>query len=288
MTAPPQGVEVEHVEFPAGRIRFYRAGNAGPAVVLLHGGGLSHGLATWRSTIPVLAEDHRVFVPDLPKQGGSQPWHGRANQRNLEEVLRWLLDHWEIKQAVLIGHSIGGSVATGFALRHPDRVQGLVLADSEGLQARTDKHPLRYALTRAGFPGSVGAKLIGMNKSVAKQVLVHHIFTGSQPVPDLDAIAEEVRAEAATRSTMLTEWEIDSLQLRGTTTNHLPRLGQLRCPTMLIHGEKDAIVPLSCSRAAATALPQARLRIVQDTGHWPHRERPNEFNAFVREFVNNH
>jgi pimeloyl-ACP methyl ester carboxylesterase len=119
-------------------------------------------------------------------------------------------------------------------------------------------------------------------------VLVHHIFTGSQPVPDLDAIAEEVRAEAATRSTMLTEWEIDSLQLRGTTTNHLPRLGQLRCPTMLIHGEKDAIVPLSCSRAAATALPQARLRIVQDTGHWPHRERPNEFNAFVREFVNNH
>lgn len=288
MTAPPQGVEVDHVEFPAGRIRFHRAGSSGPAVVLLHGGGLANGMVSWRTTIPVLAEDHRVFVPDLPKQGESTPWHGRANQRNLEEVLRWLLDTWEIKQAVLIGHSVGGSVATGFALRHPGRVHGLVLADSEGLRARVDKHPLRYAVNRAGFPGAVGAKLIGTHRSVARQVLVHSIFTGSQPVTDLESIAEEVRAEARHRSSVLTEWEADALGRRATTTNHLPHLGQVRCPTMLIHGDKDAVVPLSCSQAAASALPQGRLRVVHDTGHWPNRERPNEFNAYVREFVNNH
>lgn len=288
MTAPPQGVEVDHVEFPAGRIRFHRAGSSGPAVVLLHGGGLANGMVSWRTTIPVLAEDHRVFVPDLPKQGESTPWHGRANQRNLEEVLRWLLDAWEIKQAVLIGHSVGGSVATGFALRHPGRVHGLVLADSEGLRARVDKHPLRYAVNRAGLPGAVGAKLLGTHRSVARHVLVHTIFTGSQPVTDLESIAEEVRAEARHRSSVLTEWEADALGRRGTTTNHLPHLGQLRCPTMLIHGGKDAVVPLTCSQAAASALPQGRLRVVQDTGHWPNRERPNEFNAYVREFVNNH
>ena len=94
MTAPPEGVEVEHIEFPAGTIRYHRAGSSGPAIVLLHGGGPDNAMLSWRHALGVLAADHRVFAPDLPGQGGSMPWRGKANQRTFEEVLRWLLDAW--------------------------------------------------------------------------------------------------------------------------------------------------------------------------------------------------
>lgn len=127
MTALPQGVETDHIEFPAGKIRFHRAGGSGPAIVLLHGGGVDNGMLSWRHTVPVLAVDHTVFVPDLPGQGGSRPWHGRADQRTCEEALRWLLDAWRVPDATVVGMSMGGSIATGFALR---------LSESPGRTAR--------------------------------------------------------------------------------------------------------------------------------------------------------
>lgn len=288
MTAPPQGVEVDYVEFPAGRIRFYRAGSTGPAIVLLHGSGLDNGMLSWRHTIPVLAADHRVYVPDLPKQGDSLSWHGRANQRNLEEVLRWLLDAWEITEATLIGISMGASIATGFTLRHPNRINGLVLTDAAGFQSRLDKHALWYALVRTGFLGKLSAKVFDLNRSLVRKMLTRSIFTGSQPVSDLETVVDEVRTEARSRSSALTDWQTDSLGSRGININHLPLLGQIRCPTMVIHGEKDTLVPVASSRAAADALSGSRLRVIDDTGHWPNREKPNEFNALVREFVNNH
>lgn len=286
MTAPPQGVEVDDVSFPAGRIRYYRAGSAGPAVVLLHGAGLDNAMLSWRHTIPVLAADHRVYVPDLPGQGGSLEWRGRANQRAFEEVLRWLLDAWEVPEATLVGLSMGSSIATGFALRHPHRVNGLVLTDPGGMQHRLDKHVLNYALVRLGLFGKLGAKVLGSSRSLVRRMLTNSLFTGAQSVTDLEAIVEEVRAEARNRSSLFTDWQIDSIDRRAMKVNHLPRLEAIRCPTMFIHGEKDQVVPVSCAREAAGAVAGSSLRVVDDAGHWPNREKPNEFNALVREFVN--
>lgn len=286
MTAPPQGVEVDDVSFPAGRIRFYRAGSSGPPVILLHGAGLDNGMLSWRHLIPVLAADHQVYVPDLPGQGGSLEWRGLANQRAFEEVLRWLLDSWEVTEATLVGLSMGGSIATGFALRHPHRVNGLVLADSGGMQHRLDKHPLNYALVRLGLFGSLGSKVLGSSRSLVRRMLTRTLFTGEQSVTDLEAIVEEIRAEARARSSLFTDWQTDSIGRRAMKVNHLPRLGAIQCPTMFIHGEKDNVVPVSCAREAACAISEAELRIVGDAGHWPNREKPNEFNALIREFVN--
>ena len=113
MSAPPQGLVTDEIEFTAGKIRFYRAGTSGPAIVLLHGGGPDNALLSWRHAFPVLAADHQVFAPDLPGQGGSMPWRGRANQRTFEEVLRWLLDAWQLPAVTLVGMSMGGTLVLG-------------------------------------------------------------------------------------------------------------------------------------------------------------------------------
>ena len=57
---------------------------------------------------------------------------------------------------------------------------------------------------------------------------------------------------------------------------------------MVIHGDQDPIVPLSAAQQAAEAISGAQLRVVPGAGHWPHREKPTEFNALLREFVNSH
>lgn len=286
MTAPPQGVEVDQIEFPAGKVRYYKAGTEGPPIVLLHGGGPDNALLSWRNTIGVLAADHRVYAPDLPGQGGSTEWRGRANQRTFEEVLRWLLDAWKIPQAILVGLSMGGSIATGFTLRHPQRVRALALVDSTGVQHRMPHHLMTYLLMHTGFSGRMAAALLRSNRALVRLALNKVFFADASTVTDLESIVDEVGAEAAVRRSVFADWHADAINRRSMSINHLPQLNRITCPVTVIHGEKDALVPVASAHEVAGAIPGARLRVMPQAGHWPNRERPTEFNALLREFVN--
>jgi pimeloyl-ACP methyl ester carboxylesterase len=286
MTAPPQGVEVDQIEFPAGKVRYYKAGTDGPPIVLLHGGGPDNALLSWRNTIGVLAADHRVYAPDLPGQGGSTEWRGRGNQRTFEEVLRWLLDAWRIPQATLVGLSMGGSIAAGFTLRHPQRVRALALVDSTGMQHRMPHHLATYLLMRTGFSGRMAATLLRSNRSLVRFALNKVFFADASSVRDLESIVEEVSAEAAVRRSVFADWHADAINRRSMTINHLPQLNRITCPVTVIHGEKDALVPVASAQEVAGTIPGAQLRVMPQAGHWPNRERPTEFNALLREFVN--
>ncbi|WP_207921996.1 alpha/beta fold hydrolase [Saccharopolyspora terrae] len=286
MTAPPQGVEVDQIEFPAGKVRYYKAGTDGPPIVLLHGGGPDNALLSWRNTIGVLAADHRVYAPDLPGQGGSTEWRGRGNQRTFEEVLRWLLDAWRIPQATLVGLSMGGSIAAGFTLRHPQRVRALALVDSTGMQHRMPHHLATYLLMRTGFSGRMAATLLRSNRSLVRFALNKVFFADASSVRDLESIVDEVSAEAAVRRSVFADWHADAINRRSMTINHLPQLNRITCPVTVIHGEKDALVPVASAQEVAGTIPGAQLRVMPQAGHWPNRERPTEFNALLREFVN--
>ncbi len=286
MTAPPQGVEVDQIEFPAGKVRYYKAGTDGPPIVLLHGGGPDNALLSWRNTIGVLAADHRVYAPDLPGQGGSTEWRGRGNQRTFEEVLRWLLDAWKIPQATLVGLSMGGSIATGFTLRHPQRVRALALVDSTGMQHRLPHHLLTYLLMRTGLSGRMAATLLRSNRSLVRFALNRVFFADASSVRDLESIVDEVSAEAAVRRSVFADWHADAINRRSMTINHLPLLNGIDCPVTVIHGEEDALIPVASAQEVAGAIPGAQLRVMPQAGHWPNRERPTEFNALLREFVN--
>lgn len=287
MSAPEQqGVVVDHVQFPAGRIRYYRAGTSGPAIVLLHGGGIDNATLSWRHAISTLAVDHRVYVPDLPRHGGSRQWQGQASQRNLEEIVRWLLDSWQVQDTTLVGLSMGGSVAAGFALRHPQRVRGLALVAASGMQQRMDKQFLNYLMVRTPLAGQAIARVTGMHRRLAEQYLTRGVFAGEETVSDSEQLLEEVMTELRGSRSVFVDWQKSAIGPRAMHVNHLPHLGQLRCPTMFIHGEQDRVVPVSASREAAGLVRGSHLRVISGAGHWCHREKPNEFNALLREFVN--
>ncbi|MBE9375757.1 alpha/beta hydrolase [Saccharopolyspora sp. HNM0983] len=281
----PQGVESEHVEFPAGRVGFLRAGTSGPPVVLLPGAGPDNALLAWRHVLPALAAEHRVFAPDLPGQGGSLPWAGSTGQRTLEEALRWLLETWQLPEVTLVGSSTGGSVATGFALRNPNRVNRLALVGPTGLQHRLRHHALVHAAVRSGLTGKPAATALRAGKPLVRLMLNRLVFTGGGTVPDFADITGEVAAEIRNRRSVTSGWHAEAIAARHMRVNHLPLLGRLESPVLFIHGEQDVLVPPAVAADAATAA-AGQLRTIPGAGHWPSREKPAELITALQEFTN--
>ena len=123
----------------------YQVKGEGPDVVLIH--GVTSSLAVWFARVmPELSRKFRVTAYDLRGHGYSDPTPTGYSSRAMADDLLALLDHLGIERARLVGHSFGGSIALHTALLHPERVDGIVLAD-------TGVACLRYLRTIQDWPG---------------------------------------------------------------------------------------------------------------------------------------
>ncbi|HZW02688.1 MAG TPA: alpha/beta hydrolase, partial [Anaerolineaceae bacterium] len=242
------------------QISYLTAGDeSGAPVVLLHGGGTDHALLSWRDTIPTLVNaGYRVFAPDFPGYGSSPLSPKPATVENLIGYLEALMDHWGVQQAALTGISMGGAVAIGYTLRHPERVNRLVLIGPYGIQDRAPAHRLSYFLIK--IPGLMNAMWAMMRGSRwAARYSLKSIL--SNPAARTEAMVDEVfeamRNPHSQKAFYQFQW--DEIQWRGTRTNYTPRLGEISVPVLLVHGEKDAGVPVKDAKRAARLLPGARL-----------------------------
>jgi len=112
------------------RIRCLIAGVSGPLVLLLHGAGLDAAGVSLGSAMIALADTCRVFAPDLPGFGESDPMPAGWGFAECSTFLFPLFDALDLRRASLVGVSMGGGVALGFALQAPDRVERLALINS--------------------------------------------------------------------------------------------------------------------------------------------------------------
>jgi len=120
---------------------------SGPALLLIH--GIGNDLSTWSEVIGELARDHTVIAPDLLGHGRSEKPRADYSVAAYANGMRDLLSVLDIERVTVVGHSLGGGVATQFAYQYPERCERLVLVSSGGV-AR-DVHPL---LRLATVPGA--------------------------------------------------------------------------------------------------------------------------------------
>lgn len=243
------------------------------AVVLLHSLGTDHRL--WEPQLEPLAAEHRVLAPDSRGHGASG-WPARdgangASDLTLEDwsadLLR-LLDHAGVERAALVGVSMGGVQALAFALHHPARTTGLVLADTFA--------ELDHELAATKISGmSDGARNLGMaayaDDYVAQTFVTDPPVAGAADVRDaiagmtVEAYAASVRA------------------CFGVTLG--ARLGEIDPPTLVLWGDRDAKTPRPLAERIAADVPGAILRVVPDAGHLSNLENPAAFTAAVLEHL---
>jgi len=265
------------------KIHLLRAGETGTPVVLLHGGGTDNARLSWELAMPVLAEDHPVYAADWPGFGGSE--RGKIDY-TIDSYIRFLealLDSLGLEKVGLAGLSLGGAVGLGFTLQHPERVERLVLVSSYGLQRKAPAHRLSYLYMKVPYLNELSWAMVRKSRRMAR-VGLEAIFHDRQAIPEslVEQVYEELKQPGNGRAWM--DIQKSEIARQGVRTCYLDRLQEIRTPTLIVHGDRDTLAPLEGAIEAYQRIPEAGLRIIKDCGHWPQREKPEEFNRILREF----
>ena len=263
-------------------VHVVRAG-AGSAVVLLHGVlGSRHD---WRRLVKLLARDFMVIAPDLLGHGDSAHKFADFSLGAHAGRLRDLLDRLGVKDATLVGHSLGGGVAMQYAWLFPERCRRLVLVSSGGLG-----RDLSMLLRAPTLPGASWVLPLVSSKPLRRTgVMVTRALRGLGLMSATDA--EEVwrsyvtLGDAEMRRAFVTTIRT-VVDPGGQTVSGLERMqSRTGIPIMIVWGSRDRLIPVAHGVHASEALSGARLEIFEGAGHFPHLEQPERFEALLRDFV---
>jgi pimeloyl-ACP methyl ester carboxylesterase len=228
----------------------------GPAVLLVAGQGMT--VDGWWATIPVLARSFRVIAFDNRDTGESSrlPWPYAVAHMAHDAVA--VLDAAGEQRAHVYGISLGSLVAQEVALRHPDRVQALVLgASSAGGFAAYKPPPSSFAQTfliRAGAMGPEEAAWAAVPYTYAEKTRQSH--------------PERIVADIGHRVSSPPEPLAYLHQAAAVATSDAyERLNQMAAPTLVVHGEQDVFVPPANALVLAERIPGAQLQLWPDAAH---------------------
>ncbi|MFN0093889.1 MAG: alpha/beta fold hydrolase [Dehalococcoidia bacterium] len=243
---------------------------AGDPIVLVHGFGGS--TFSWRYAQPLLAANHRTIAVDLPGFGQSDrnPAVGLGHDDHADRLAA-LLDAVGLRSATFIGHSMGGAICQRLAVRHPERVDRLVLVASVDAT-----EPVRRGGRGAARPAMKAlAAIPGAVDFMSRQSLKRMVFDPASVTP---AMAEGYAAPLRLKGTA------DCLfaMTRATATQAPPELSNVNAPTLVISGERDRLFSQEAGKALAAKIPGARHVVIPQTGHLVAEELPE---AFVEEVV---
>jgi pimeloyl-ACP methyl ester carboxylesterase len=259
----------------------YITGGQGEPVVLLHGLGADN--STWRKVLPALAEHFTVYALDMFGCGQSDKPLIEYTVEAMAHYVRFFMDAVDIKQAHLIGHSLGGGIAMQTLYFSPERVQRVVLADTGGLGR--DVHWLLRMTTLPGAHSVIGMftdprllDLLGKMEEYEVRPL------NAEFESEIPATLGRLRDPATRRSFLRMIRAVGGLG--GQTVSALSRLPERADRQfLLIWGERDRIIPASHGRAATTLLPNAHLAVIPNCFHQPHIEYPRRFLQLTLDFL---
>lgn len=266
------------------RVSYIEAGSADAhTVVLLHGGGADNAMLSWGPTIRLLVDQgYHVVAPDHPGYGQSPKSVGYATMQHQVEYVDQFIAELGLSDYDLIGISMGGAMAIGHTLTHPDQVRRLALVASYGYQSTLAAQP--FMMLGSWWPWLTETiQLISWNPYVVSLGLTAVL---SKSVVS-DELADGVRAAAVDTRALQTfnEFQRHELGPLGNRTDYSDRLREISQQVLLIHGEHDTIFPVSDALKAAGLFPNAQLEILPRVGHWAQRDDPDTVHELLLSFL---
>lgn len=250
-------------------------GDGSPTLVFIHGYGCDQNM--WRFVAPAFADRHRCLLYDLMGMGGSDySSYDLSNYASLEAHagdLEALLDAMDIKDAVLVGHSVGATIACLTALRGSERIRALALvAPSPSFINDGDYVGGFDRESIEGLIGLMEQNFLGWTEQVAP------VISGQE--------ADGATTEELSESFCRTDPKIAKHFGRVTfLADHRKEMSQVALPTLILQCRADALAPVEVGQWLEARMAQGRMEIIEATGHCPHMTDPEKTIGALRGFL---
>lgn len=248
----------------------YELSGAGECLVLIH--GFTDNLGMWYNQTPEFSKRYRVLTYDVRGFGKTRGGRAPYSMRLFADDLHGLLEALGIGSACALGYSMGGRIALEFALRHPEKTKGLILANSGvGAAPSPDMEERRKMMAGVLQQGDID--------------VISEIMTVASFSPDFES-----KNPAAFRKYKSIKMQNDPseyyaiMQAIVETIDSPVALDTLKCPTLIIAGENDGLMDVNVARTMKESIGKAELCILS-TGHAAAIEAPEEFNRAVLGFM---
>lgn len=263
-TAP---IEKTAVVFGA-KIRYLEAGDAAkPTVILLH--GLGAQAESWQFNIAPLAANFHVIAPDQIGFGKSDKPLLKYRVGTYVDFLDEFMAELKIEKAHLVGNSMGGWVAALFAVKYPNKVEKIVLADAAGIAPQIVDLDRIYQLNnstrdeiRANLKLIFATPALQNNEALVDQFMTQRVVTNDGYT--INSLIESIKRR---------EDFLDA------------RLGEIKKPTLIIWGKQDGLLPLADGEKFNKGIAGSEFVVFENCGHVPQFEKAADFNKKVLEFL---
>lgn len=250
------------------KIRYLEAGDAAkPKLILLH--GLGGSAENWQFNIQALAANYHVFAPDQVGFGKSEKALLKYRVATYVDFLDKFMAELKIEKAHLVGNSMGGWVSSLMAIKYPNRVEKIVLADSAGIIPANVNTDSIYQLNnstrdevRANMKRLFASPALQNNEALVDQFLTQRVLANDGYT--INSLIESIRRKE------------DYLN---------DRLGEIKKPTLIIWGRQDGIVPVSDADVFNKGIAGSQVIIFENCGHAPQVEKALDFNKAVVDFL---
>lgn len=254
----------------------YQEKGMGTPLVLIH--GFTSSTYSWKEVFEPLSKNFRVIALDLKGFGFSGKPDGDYSRRAQAMLVAHLLDYLKVEKAWLCGNSMGGEIALNFALQNPQRVVGLILVDSAGVNV-PGSGSLAPAYLLVPVVGRVLMALALRSDKLVREGLVKSFY---DPAKVTDERVAYYHRPLKTRGGQLAA-------LRARTQADLfpieQDLQKITAPTMIIWGAEDQLIPLAAGRKMNSLIKDSKLVVLENCGHLPQEEMPGRVVEEMTKFI---
>ncbi|WP_105482300.1 alpha/beta fold hydrolase [Abditibacterium utsteinense] len=258
---------------PTLSISYRHAGEVNvPPLIFLHAFPLSS--AMWQVQIDEFSKDFEVFAPDFRGIGQTSGFDAKPSIQTLASDLAIWLEEMDVYAAInLCGLSMGGYVALEFARQFPEKLRGLIFcdtrADADTIEAKKARNEMQaFAKENNG-------------RAIAQKMLPK--LLGETTLRENPRIPQKIKEIAAPNSGENLSKLIAAMRDRRDSTEFLP---EIKVPTLVLGGREDAVSSPEFMTEMAAKIPNAKHVVIEGAGHLSNLEKPQEFNAAIRDFLN--
>ncbi len=251
-------------------VRYAESGVGADHLLLIHGlGGSSE---SWTNNIDVFGRHFHVLAPDLIGFGHSDKPMIRYTMKKFTSFLTLFLDTIGIKRTNVVGSSMGGQIASEFAIAHPNKVEKLVLISPAGIPPKSFKGTKELKLYAKMF----NAKNL---EDIRKAVMAVDSDRSAITEEYVKNVYQYTMMEGAKHAFM------SSLKESASAPRLANRLNSIKAKTLVIWGKDDRLIPVKYCEPFITKMDNCKLLLIEKCGHRPHAEKPDLFNKVVIDFL---